>query len=129
MIKKARNYEEIRVVDDMVMSPTYTRDAAGMIRDILMKDLPFGIYHVGNSGFCSWFDFAKGIFEMQDIDANLIPIKTSALGSKAKRPMFSVLVSARLGEFGLGMPGWEDGLRGYLNKKGYFESAVKTGRE
>jgi dTDP-4-dehydrorhamnose reductase len=41
MIKKARNDEEIRVVDEMVMSPTYTRDAAGMMRDILMKELPF----------------------------------------------------------------------------------------
>jgi dTDP-4-dehydrorhamnose reductase len=128
MIKKARNNEEIRVVDEMVMSPTYTRDAAGMMRDILMKELPSGIYHVANSGSCSWFEFAKAIFEMQNIDANLIPIKTSALGLKAKRPMFSALVSARIGEYGLEMPGWDDGLRGYLNKKGYFESAVKTGR-
>jgi len=72
-------------------------------------------------------EFAKMIFEMQDIDANLIPIKTSALGSKTKRPMFSALVSARIGEYGLGMPGWEEGLRGYLNEKGYFESAGKTG--
>jgi len=64
---------------------------------------------------------------MQDIDANLLPIKTSAPGSKAKRPMFPALVSARIAEFGPGMPGWEDGLRGYLNEKGYFESAVKMG--
>lgn len=127
MIKKARNDEEIRVVDDMIMSPTYTMDAARMIRDILMKELPFGIYHVANSGSCSWFDFAKMIFEMLDIDANLIPIKTKAHGSKAKRPMFSALVSERLGECGLGMPEWEDGLREYLNEKGYFESAVKMG--
>jgi len=127
MIKKARNGEEIMVVDDMVMSPTYTRDAAGMMRDILMKELHSGTYHVANSGSCSWFYFAKAIFEMLDIDANLIPIKTSALGSKAKRPMFSALVSVRIEEYGLGMPGWEEGLRGYLNEKGYFGSAVKTG--
>jgi dTDP-4-dehydrorhamnose reductase len=75
MIKKVRNGEEIRVVDDMVMSPTYTRDAAGMIRDILMKELPFGTYHIANNGYCSWFDFAKAIFEMLDIDASLLPVK------------------------------------------------------
>jgi dTDP-4-dehydrorhamnose reductase len=69
------------------------------------------------SGSCSWFDFAKAIFEMLDIDANLLPIKTSALGSKAKRPMFSALLSARIGEYGHGMPCWEDGLRSYLNEK------------
>ncbi len=101
MIKKAGNDEEIRVVDDMVMSPTYTRDAG---RDVVMEELPFGIYHVANRGSCSWFDFAKGIFEMQDIDANLIPIKISALGSKAKRPMFSALVGAGLKKYGLEMP-------------------------
>ncbi|MFZ3167765.1 MAG: sugar nucleotide-binding protein [Candidatus Methanoperedens sp.] len=120
MINKARNNEEIRVVDDMVMSPTYTRNAAGMMQDILMKELPSGIYKVANRGSCSWFDFAKAIFEMQDIDANLIPIKTGALGSKAKRPVFMALVSARIGDFGLGMPGWDDGRRGDFDERGYF---------
>jgi hypothetical protein len=65
---------------------------------------------------------------MQDIDANLLPIKTSAPGSKAKRPVFMALVSARIGEYGLGMPGWDDGRRGFIDEKGYFGSAVKTGR-
>ncbi len=124
MIKKARNGEDIRVVDDMVMSPTYTMDAAGMMRDIIMKDLPFGTYHVANSGYCSWFDFTKAIFDMFEIDVNLIPIKTSAHGSKAKRPMFSALMSAKIGEYGFGMPGWEEGLRGYLNEKGYSISIL-----
>lgn len=128
MIKKTRNDEEIRAMDDMVMSPTYKRDEAVMMRNILMKELPSGIYHVAsNSGFCSWFDFAKGIFEMQDIDANLIPIKTNTLQTKAKNPMFSTLVSARIGEYELKMLGGENGLRGYLNEKRYFESAFKRG--
>jgi hypothetical protein len=73
-------------------------------------------------------EFAKGIFEIQDTDANLLPVKTSAPGSKAIRLMFLALVSARIAEFGLGMPGWEDGLRVYLDERGYFGSAVKTGR-
>ncbi len=51
-----------------------------------------------------------------------------ALGSKAKRPMFLALVSPRIAEFGPGMPGWEDGRMGYLDEKGYFGSAGKTGR-
>jgi len=42
--------------------------------------------------------------------------------------MFSAPVSARIVEFGHGMPGWEDGRRGYLDERGYFESPVKTGR-
>ena len=125
---KAGNGEEKRVVDGMVKTPIYTRDTAEMIQNLLMKKLTFRIYRAANSGFCSWFDFAKRIFDKLDISANLLPVKTSALISKAKRPMFSALVSARLGKYGLEMPRWEDGLRGYLNEKGYFESAVKTGR-
>ncbi len=73
-------------------------------------------------------DFAKGIFEMQNIDANLLPIKTSTHGSKAKRPMFPAPVSARIEEFGLGMPGREEGRREFLDERGYLESAGKLGR-
>ena len=60
--KKARIFEEIRVVDDMVMSPTYTRDAAGMMRDILMEEFPFMIYHIANSGFFSWSELSNPVF-------------------------------------------------------------------
>jgi len=52
-----------------------------------------------------------------NIDANLLLVKTSAPVSKAKRPMFSALVSARLKKYGLGMPRWEDGLRGILMRR------------
>lgn len=121
MKKKAQSGEEIRVVDDMVMSPTYTRDAAGMIRDILMKELPSGSYHVANSGYCSWYEFARAIFDALDIDANLLPIKTSALRTKAKRPMFSALVSVRLKKYGLEMPCWKEAFRNYLIEKGYLK--------
>jgi dTDP-4-dehydrorhamnose reductase len=60
-----------------------------------------------------------------DIDANLLPIKTSASGSKAKRPMFLTLVSVRIEEYGLGMPGWEEGSRGFLDERGYFRMQRK----
>jgi nucleoside-diphosphate-sugar epimerase len=64
-----------------------------------------------------------------NIDANLKPIKTRALGSKAKRdPVFSALVSARIEEYGLGMPGWEEGRRGDFDERGYFGYAANTGR-
>lgn len=120
MIKKARNNEEIKVVDDMIMSPTYTRDLANMIMNILVKKLPFGIYHVANSGQCSWYDFARAIFEMLGEEANLSPTKTSNLESNAKRPFFSPLVSVKLKKYGLEMESWRAALRNYLMEKGYL---------
>ena len=111
MIKRAHNNEEIRVVDDMIMSPTYTKDAAYVIRDILIKKLPFGIYHAANSGSCSWYEFAKTIFKILNINAHLSPIKTDALQSKAKRPLYSPLVSIKLKKYGFEMESWESALR------------------
>jgi len=122
MIKKARNNEEIKVVDDMIMSPTYTRDAAEMIRKILEKELPFGTYHVANGGKCSWYEFAGAIFNILRMETNLSPTKTDILRSKARRPMYSPLVSTKLKKSGLEMQNWETALRDYLIEKEYLET-------
>ncbi len=128
MIKKARNREEIKVVEDMIMSLTYTKDAAEMIRNMLTKKLPFGIYHVANRGQCSWYEFARVIFETLGMDASLSPTKTNILQSKARRPMFSLLVSVKLNKHGLEMERWEDALKTYLIEKKHLKdtSSIKT---
>jgi len=117
MIEKANNNEVIKVVDDIVMSPTYTKDAAEMVKTIIEKELPYGIYHVSNQGYCSWFDFAKKIFDFLDIDAKLFPIKSDELDRKARRPKFSTLESKKLNSFGLRMRNWEDALKDYLRER------------
>ena len=119
MIEKANNNEIIKVVEDIVMSPTYTKDAAEMVKNIIEKELPFGIYHVVNQGHCNWFEFAKKTFQFLDIDAKLFPIKSDELNRKAKRPKFSALENAKLNSFGLRMRNWEDALKDYLREKGY----------
>ena len=119
MIEKANNNEIIKVVDDIVMSPTYTKDAAEMIKNIIERELPYGIYHVANQGYCSWFEFAKQIFQFLEIDAKIFSIKSDVLDRKAKRPKFSALESKKLSSFGLRMRNWEDALRDYLREKGY----------
>jgi dTDP-4-dehydrorhamnose reductase len=120
MIQKARNNEEIKVVDDMIMSPTYTKDAAGMIKKILEERVPYGIYHVVNDGFCSWYEFAETIFSLLNLKSNLKPIKTSDLIYKARRPKFSALENKKLATFGLKMPNWRDALKRYLSEKKYL---------
>ena len=117
MIEKANNNEIIKVVDDIVMSPTYTKDAAETIKKIIEKELPYGIYHVANHGHCSWFEFAKKIFQFLDINAKLFPIKSDELNRKARRPKFSALESKKLNSFGLRMRNWEDALKDYLREK------------
>lgn len=123
MIKKAKNNEDIKVVDDMIMSPTYTIDVASTIRNILVKSLPSGVYHVANKGQCSWYEFAKTIFELLGTKVDITPIKTVILQSKAKRPMFSPLTSINLQRYGLEMENWEDALEHYLIEKGYINES------
>ncbi len=121
IIKKAHNGADIKVVDDMIMSPTYTRDLASMIKNILDKELAFGIYHVTNNGQCSWYDLAVATFEMLDMDPNLSPTKTDILQSKAIRPMYSPLISVKLEQYGLEMESWEEALKNYLMEKGHLK--------
>jgi len=120
MIKKAKNKEEIRVVDDMMMSPTYTKDAAEMIKRIIEKELPFGVYHVTNDGFCSWYEFTKEIFNIIGLSPTVKPIKTHELNLKAKRPKFSALKNENIKKYGLEMRHWKDALRSYLKEKEYI---------
>jgi dTDP-4-dehydrorhamnose reductase len=119
MIDKARKGETINVVDDMWMSPTYTKDAAETIKKIVELGIPFGIYHATNEGQCTWFQFASEIFKLLGVTPKLNSIKTSQLQVKAKRPMFSALKSIKLLKHGIKMRRWEEALREYLMEKGH----------
>lgn len=121
MITKAKKGEAIKVVNDMIMSPTYTKDAAFAIKEIITKELPFGVYHVTNRGSCSWFEFAETIFEILKLDVDLKPIKTEELSLKAKRPKNSSLKSEKLEKFGIELRNWKEALIAYLLEKGHLK--------
>lgn len=125
VIERARRGgEELRIVDDQFMSPpTYTMDVARTLGGKFLKLGPeFGVYHMVNEGFCSWYEFTKAIFEILEWDVEVKPIKSSELNRLARRPGgFSALENAKIHDIGLKMPGWkEGGLREYLSEKDYF---------
>ena len=91
IINKANTEKELKIVNDQRGSPTYTKDLADKIGEIISRER-YGIYHVTNSGSCSWFEFAKKIVDISNIGPiRLIPIKSSELNRLAKRPANSVL--------------------------------------
>jgi dTDP-4-dehydrorhamnose reductase len=120
MIKKAKNNESIMVVDDMWMSPTYTKDAASVLKGILELQLPYGVYHSTNKGYCSWYQFAKEIFQITMLNPHLKPTKTDPNYGKAKRPPFSALTSTKLSKYNLEPRDWKKALRAYLIEKGHI---------
>ena len=121
MITKAKKDEPINVIDDMWMSPTYTKDAASTLKKILESQLPYGTYHTTNKGYCSWYQFAEGIFQITGLNPVLTPIKTEQLNVKAKRPRFSALRSTKLSRYGIEPREWKEALRAYLMEKGHIQ--------
>jgi dTDP-4-dehydrorhamnose reductase len=116
MLKLAREEKPIRVVNDQFTSPTFTEDLAMKIVQ-LIETKNYGLYHITNNGECSWFDFAKTIFELSNLSPDLQPTTTEAFGARANRPRYSVLARKNLASIGLDdMRSWKDAVKDYLEK-------------
>jgi dTDP-4-dehydrorhamnose reductase len=114
MLKKAREGVSIRVVADQVLTPTPTLDLARQIAVLLDRN-DSGLYHATSEGACSWYEFAKAIFELAGIPADLTPTTSDLYKTPAIRPRYSVLENGRLKELGINvMRHWREGLAEYL---------------
>ena len=118
MIQRAKNEAEIKVVDDMFMSSTYTKDVSRMLKRFLDLEIKpaFGVYHIVNEGYCNWYDFTREIFNIVGGDAKIqiTPIKSSVLKKLARRPVFSALKNNKLDDLGLRTRNWKEALKDYL---------------
>jgi dTDP-4-dehydrorhamnose reductase len=114
MKRLAGEKAEISIVNDQTGIPTYTADLARALK-ALMKTPAQGIYHVCNSGACTWFDYAEKIFEFLGTGTRVVPITSQQLDRPAQRPEFSVLDCSRfIAETGFRMRSWETALQEYL---------------
>ncbi|MDK2915196.1 MAG: dTDP-4-dehydrorhamnose reductase [Thermococcaceae archaeon] len=120
VIEKVKRGEELRIVEDQFMSPTYTKDVARTLKEFLELGPEFGVYHMVNEGFCSWYEFTRAIFEILGWEVQVKPIKSNELNRLAKRPRFSALENKKLEKLGLKMRPWKEALRDYLKEKGYL---------
>lgn len=114
MLKLSKATEPLTVINDQVGCPTYTVDLSKCIVE-LMGSNKYGIYHVSNTGSCSWFEFAKEIFQQLNITINLKPCMTEGFPRPAKRPKYSVMdhMGLRINNF-TAMPHWQDALSRFL---------------
>lgn len=117
MIRLANEGRPVRVVNDQVLTPTYAVDLAKAIRNLVETDA-YGLYHVTNSGECSWFEFARAIFELLGLEVNLTPITTAEYGANAARPQYAVMAARNLTQVGFEvLQPWKDALRMYLQER------------
>jgi dTDP-4-dehydrorhamnose reductase len=118
IISKAKAGEPLKVVNDQIMSPTYSYDLASKINELIEKPADFDIYHITNQGSCSWYEFALKTLELMGIKASIVPITTAESGTKVNRPKRSVLKNAALAKQGIAaMSPWQDALERYLREK------------
>lgn len=114
MLRLAESTNEVLVIRDQVTSPTYTWHLAyGLTR--LIEGIEYGIHHMAAAGQCSWYEFAREIFEQAKTETKVLSGTTEMLGRPAPRPAFSVLQSQR--EHAIRLPSWHDGLAGYLAQR------------
>ena len=116
MVNVGRTHDTVRVVNDQIGTPTYTKDLARLLVD-MVESKKYGYYHATNEGgYISWYDFTKEIYKQANIPTTVIPVTTSEYGlSKAARPFNSRLDKSKLVENGFKpLPDWKDAVKRYL---------------
>ena len=121
MLRLGREKESLGVIFDQVGTPTYARDLALTILDIIPKitNEKVEIYNYSNEGVLSWYDFAKEIMKMAKLDCKINPIQTFEYPTPAKRPHFSLLNKSKIkSTFNIEIPFWKDSLDECLKTMG-----------
>ena len=118
MLRLGKEKDELGIIVDQIGTPTYARDLAKLILDILpqIENTDTEIFHYSNEGVCSWYDFAKAIFENTNTQCKINPLSTEQYPTVATRPRYSVLNKSKIkNTFQITIPYWNDSLKECLN--------------
>lgn len=112
MLGLVRDRSELKVVNDQHGKPTYTVDLAKGIKNLIESKADYGSYHLPNEGETTWYDFAKEIFNIADINMKVVPCTSAEFPRPAVRPKYSSLINTKLPK----MRSWQEALKEYLDK-------------
>jgi dTDP-4-dehydrorhamnose reductase len=114
MLKLGKEREEVRVVDNEVLTPTSTLELARQI-EVVVRQPIYGVAHATAEGSCSWYEFARAIFDMKGIETTLNVAGPDEFPAKVPRPSYSVLENSVLKANGIHMfKHWKEGLQEYI---------------
>lgn len=121
MLKLGKEKPSLNVVADQIGSPTYTKDLAVLLCDMISTE-KYGVYHATNEGECSWAEFASKIMEKANLNCEINPIPTSEYKTKAVRPKNSRLDKTILEENNFNrLPSWENALDRFLDEINFLK--------
>lgn len=116
ILAQATAGEPIRVVSDVVASPSYAGDVADMLLALVQQGR-IGLYHACNAGAVSWYDFASEALRQAGLAREIEPLSAGAWKAAALRPKYSALSSVLIESFGIRVPSWEEGIAQYLRER------------
>jgi dTDP-4-dehydrorhamnose reductase len=120
ILRLAKERDELRVVKDQVFSPTYTKDLARKIAQLINTEY-YGTFHITNKGACSWYEFTQEILRLARSKTPVVPITSDQYPQKAKRPHYSVLDNYHLRLLGMDdLRPWPEALADYMRTKGHI---------
>lgn len=116
MLRLAQGREELSVVNDQVGCPAFTKDVVAQTKALLEVG-ELGVFHLGSKGIISWYDFAKEIFALKQIDIKVNPVSSDSFPTKAKRPSFSKLSTKKISTIpSVKILGWNESLRELISE-------------
>jgi dTDP-4-dehydrorhamnose reductase len=117
MIDLMKNNNLVKVVNDQIGSPTYTNDLAMVIIEIIKNyKTESGLFHYSNEGEISWFEFAKSIKKLYNLDCEIIGVSSKEFKTIAQRPNYSLLNKSKIKKtFNLEIPNYEQSLENCIN--------------
>lgn len=114
IIKQAKEKDHLEMASDQTVSPTYSKDLAKASFELLSKNPEPGIYHLASEGQCNWYEFAKEILGILNIDKEVKKIDSSEIDSNLKRPKFTALTNTKAKALGVTLPQWQKSLQNYI---------------
>lgn len=117
IIAQAQSGQEIRIVRDQTVSPTYAPHLAHGLLQLLRSNADYGLYHMVNEGAVTWYDYAREALRLAAIDHPIEAVSYKDWPSRVRRPAFSALENAKLHAIGIGLPSWQEGIAAYMRDR------------
>lgn len=115
ILKEAMVKKTLEVSSEQIVNPTYAFDLAGATLELMMANAAGGIYHLTNTGCCSWAQFAEEICHIKKLKLKIIPVDKKGFVGGVRRPLFSALSNRKAQSLGIILPSWQNALKRYLN--------------
>ena len=110
ILELSKTKKTLQVIDDEIGCFTYALDLARKTKEIIDSQKPFGIYHIVNDGFASWYDGAQELFSLNKQKIEIVPVESKAFSRPAKRPFLSILINSKTNP----LRDWREALKEHL---------------